>query len=424
MYINLVRLHSAVAALTVLSLCCGEPAWAQVSEAATPEEVSIEALEALSDETMSPDSAIALARRQADAGHLMEAAATLERALILDEHADDARLAYAAILCRLDDRQSARLELDILSGRNASGSAWDEVEAACGPGMAKKKSRRRVWGQVSAGLSYEGDALGSFRIEPDAFLPAMREDGLAFIASTRLSGRMGADSHHAYIDARFQTKNSLSGPQSDFQFGELAAGFGTFQGNTRLSLGGVMRRGWLNDVHFVKEYGGEAQVSFGAGRNGRAAIRGEVVRQEFADNDSTGMHYDLALSYEGRSSLRMGWFIGAGVEAKDARITTARYFAWRLSGAMEVPLNDKGSYSRFSSTLRMVDFKDDLIMPPRRDLRLYNRLAFGTPLGLAGLYVEGAVTYSYRDYNAASGLRDYNSFGGDLRLIWRFGSGS
>jgi hypothetical protein len=424
MHKKLVRLHSGAAALTLLGLCCTEPTLAQEGDVTVPEAGSIEALEALTDETMSPDSAIELARGQAEAGDLLQAAATLERALILDEHADDARLAYAAILCRLDDRQSARLELDILSGRNASGSAWEGVEAACGPGMAKKKSRKRVWGQVSAGLSYEGDALGSFRIEPDAFLPASRQDGLSFVGNARLSGRMGADSHHAYIDARFQTRNSISGPQSDFQFGELAAGFATFQGNTRLSFGGIMRRGWLNDVHFLKEYGGEAEIGIRAGNNGRAAVRGEVVRQEFADNDSTGLHYDLALSYEGRSNSRLGWFIGAGMEVKDARITTAKYNAWRMSGAMEVPLDDKGSYSRFSSTVRMVDFKDDQVMPPRKDMRLYNRLALGTPLGLAGLYVEGAATYSYRDYNAASGLRDYSSFGGDLRLIWRFGSGS
>ncbi|MCB2059520.1 MAG: tetratricopeptide repeat protein [Novosphingobium sp.] len=424
MQIHSVRLQSGIAALTMLGLCCVEPAWAQESEVVAPEEGSIEALEALSEQSMSADTAIDLARRQAEAGKLLEAAATLERALILDEDADDVRLAYVAILCRLDDRQSARLELNILSGRNASGSAWDQVEAACGSGMARKRSSRRVWGQVSVGLSYEGDALGSFRISPDQFLPENREDGLSFVGSARLSGRMGADSHHAYIDARFQTRNSLSGPQSDFQFGELAAGFGSFRGNTRLSLGGVMRRGWLNDVHFVKEYGGEAEVGIRAGRNGRAAIRGEVVRQEFADNDSTGYHYDLALTYEGRSASRLAWFAGAGIESKDARLTTAKYFAWRLSGAVEMPLDDKGSYSRISSTLRMVDFKDDPLMPPRQDVRLYNRLALGTPLGLAGLYVEGAATYSYRNYNIASGLRDYRSFGGDLRLIWRFGSGS
>ena len=241
--------------------------------------------------------------------------------------------------------------------------------------------------------------------------------------SARLSGRRGSDAAHAYLDARFQTRNSLSGPQSDFQFGELAVGFGSFRGDARLSAGGVIRRGWLNDVHFVKEYGGEAEVGFRAGVNGRAAIRGEVVKQEFADNDSTGFHYDLAASYEGRSASRLAWFVGAGVELKDARLTTARYFAWRMSGALEMPLGDKGVYARISSSLRFVDFKTDAASLPRKDTRLFNRLAIGAPLGIDGLYLEGAGTYAYRDYNVASQLRDYRSFGGDLRLIWHFGSG-
>ena len=138
---------------------------------------------------------------------------------------------------------------------------------------------------------------------------------------------------------------------------------------------------------------------------------------------SARFHYDLAASYEGRSASRLAWFVGAGVELKDARLTTARYFAWRMSGALEMPLGDKGVYARISSSLRFVDFKTDAASLPRKDTRLFNRLAIGAPLGIDGLYLEGAGTYAYRDYNVASQLRDYRSFGGDLRLIWHFGSG-
>ena len=79
------RLHSGLASITMLGLCCAGPAFAQETEGGAPEADTIEALEALSEQSMSADSAMALARRQAEAGDLMAAAATLERALIVDE---------------------------------------------------------------------------------------------------------------------------------------------------------------------------------------------------------------------------------------------------------------------------------------------------------------------------------------------------
>jgi len=384
---------------------------------------SVAELDALSEQSQSANSAIALANRQASSGELVEAAASLERALIVDENADDVRLAYAAILCRLDDRQSARLELKALRGRSASRAAWDGVKAACGEEMAEQRDDARISGSISAGIAYQDDAFGALRVQPQYFFPPFREDGLAFIGSAQLSGRFGSDSAHVYADVRAQTKNRLSGPKADYQFGEAALGFGTGWGDTRLTVGGVVRYGRFNDEPYVTEYGGEAQIGLRAGRRGRAAIRGEVVRQDFEDPFRTGYHYDLALSYEFRGPSRLTWFVGAGAELKDARVKAAEYFALRGVGAVEVPLDRRGSYSRFSMTLRYVDFKNEPFDLPRRDLRLYNRLAFGTPLGIAGLFAEGAVTYSYRDYNAASNLFDYSSFGGDLRLIWNFGAG-
>jgi hypothetical protein len=380
-------------------------------------------LDALTEQSKSPDSTMELARQQADAGELLEAAATLERYLIVDENADDVRLAYAAVLCRLDDRQSARLELKALRGRSASRAAWDGVEAACGAELAEKRDDARFSGSISVGVAYEDDAFGALRVQPNFFFPPFREDGLSFIGSAQLAGRFGDDAAHIYADVRAQTKNRLSGPDADYQFGEAELGFGGAWGDTRLTVGGVVRYGRFEDEPYLTEYGGAAQIGLRAGRRGRAAIRGEVVRQDFEDGFRTGYHYDLALSYEHRAPSRLTWFFGAGIELKDARVKTAEYTALRVTGAMELPLDQRGSYSRISSTLRYVDFKNEPFDLPRKDLRLHNRLAFGTPLGIRGLFAEAAATYSYRDYNAASDLLDYGSFGGDLRLIWNFGAG-
>ena len=38
-----------------------------------------------------------------------------------------------------------------------------------------------------------------------------------------------------------------------------------------------------------------------------------------------------------------------------------------------------------------------------------------------GFGVEGGVSHTRRDYNQASFLRDYDSFGVDVQLVWNFG---
>jgi len=42
-------------------------------------------------------------------------------------------LFYASLLCRLDDRQGAELELGLLAGKPIADPDWVGVNAACGP---------------------------------------------------------------------------------------------------------------------------------------------------------------------------------------------------------------------------------------------------------------------------------------------------
>ncbi|MDE8651346.1 hypothetical protein [Novosphingobium album (ex Liu et al. 2023)] len=93
-------------------------------------------LDALSRAGESETAGLALARRQADAGDLLDALATLERVILNQpEHSYAARLYHAALLCRVDDRRGALIELDGLRGHDIDPGLRDEVQDACsGPG--------------------------------------------------------------------------------------------------------------------------------------------------------------------------------------------------------------------------------------------------------------------------------------------------
>ncbi len=79
------------------------------------------------------DSGVAFARRQIAAADLTGALGTLERVLFAFPEAVPPRLLYASLLCRLDDRQGAELELGLLAGKPIADSDWAGVAAACGP---------------------------------------------------------------------------------------------------------------------------------------------------------------------------------------------------------------------------------------------------------------------------------------------------
>ncbi|HYE27372.1 MAG TPA: hypothetical protein VEA61_03960 [Allosphingosinicella sp.] len=90
------------------------------------------------------DSGVALARRQIAANDLTGALGTLERVLFAYPEVVPPRLLYASLLCRLDDRQGAELELGLLAGKAIADSDWAGVTAACGamPRPPRKRPKR------------------------------------------------------------------------------------------------------------------------------------------------------------------------------------------------------------------------------------------------------------------------------------------
>jgi hypothetical protein len=93
--------------------------------------------------TQQVDTGMALARRQVAGSDLLGAVGTLERVLFAHPESVPPRLLYASLLCRLDDRQGAELELGLLAGKRIADSDWAGVTAACGAVTRPAAPRRR-----------------------------------------------------------------------------------------------------------------------------------------------------------------------------------------------------------------------------------------------------------------------------------------
>lgn len=382
-------------------------------------QTSIEpALEQLIVAGQNPRTALAEAARQQAEGDLLGAAATLERALIESPGADAVRIEYVAVLCQLDDRGSARLELDLLRNRFTTGPSWDRMEAACGKDFAGARRRPgQVGASLSAGLAFDSNAaeqLTSFEV-----FGGGSRSGLAAVGSAQIDARIPAGSGFVYGNAFALTHNSLSGADNEYQFGQAALGFGKEFGSIGVSAGPVIRHGRLFGASHVTAYGGQARVARQLGNAAQIVAAAEVVHEDYSDSTFNGTHYDLTVGYDLSTVSFRRYFIGIGVERKSTATTFADYTGFRLAGSLEQPLGSRGTYLNASLTLRRIIFDNEPGINALKQWRLFSRLAVGIPLKGQSLFVEPAVTYRLRKYSNAGFLPEYSSVGGELRLVWK-----
>lgn len=92
---------------------------------------SLEELDRLVEASAKPKDGLALARSQIGAGAWLDALATLERVLAVDPKNKQGRLLHASILCRLDDRDGAKVEFARLKSGDYKKADWAAATAPC-----------------------------------------------------------------------------------------------------------------------------------------------------------------------------------------------------------------------------------------------------------------------------------------------------
>lgn len=105
---------------------------AAVAPAAPAAADPLAALDAQSRASDRADTGMAAAQRLWAAGDALGALAALERVMIAHPEAHGALLQHASLLCRLDDRDGAKVEFDQLDRRDFPTTAWASATAPCG----------------------------------------------------------------------------------------------------------------------------------------------------------------------------------------------------------------------------------------------------------------------------------------------------
>ena len=403
------------------------------------QEAGDQAIDALVAE-VSTERTMATAREQIAGGDLIGGAATLERALLADANAHEVRLLYAATLCRLGDQQGARIEIGKLDRQAISDSGWDEANRACGsafarPAPAIAASATGVSGELYFGLIHDSDARGALTLQ---FLfddePVDRDSGTSIISGIRLGYRSAdyaSDRGGLYASFNAVAKHDVRGPDLDYTVVEGRAGYGKGGQDINYGVGGVARYLRLLGDPYATEFGGQAELLFGAAAARRLRLRGEAVRQNylqgFPGNGGDGMRFDLSAAIEARAGRSGIVALGLAGEVKNADQRAFAYRGGRVFAVTQMPVGVAGHYVSLSGTLRYIDFRDDRPAPDRTETRAFTRLAYGVPLA-PDLVVEGAGSYTLRSANFTqtdpffpiADPATYRSIGAEARLIAKF----
>lgn len=397
-----------------------------------------------------PDLNLAYARAAADTGDLNGAAGALERVLIVDPNRHGARLFYAVLLFRLDDLQGAREQLDLLDPVTLTPLQRAEAQQYR-RAIERGRSRTRVSGTLTAGVVYEDDAAGALTTQFDTpFLPSASEDGTSVVVSGRLNlvHDLGPEPGLAlYGSVGAYDKSTVSGADGDLRRGDIEAGLSRQGRLNRWSLGAVARRYDLLDDPYLVEVGVRGQSSWRLTTATTLLLSGEAVNQAFDEpavdavaafigGDRDGWRYNLSAGLGHRLTARSSVGVSVGWQDKQADYEPFGYSGWSVQGNIEGRTR-RGAYLMLSGGVQYLDYdaRDGFFVglgfPAREDERTWARLAGGAPLSAfsaAGatadwrqdVSLEAALTYGSRD--SGPPLADYDSWGAELRLAWRFGA--
>lgn len=389
---------------------------------------------------------LAYAREQARLGNLSAAASTLERILIQDPSRHSVRLYYAVTLYRLGDLQGAQAQLSQLEEAPLSAAQRAEADAYARR-VAQGLSPSAVSGALSVGVVYEDDATGAYFTAFDFFGTPATESGTSSEVALSLNGRHAlglSRNYDLYGSLLLYDRTGLSDAAVDYQRANLDVGVSRDGRLTSARLGVMVRHLRFRGDPNLTEVGLNGRLDWRATNAMTVGFRFEAVDQNFEEplidsiasfigGTRDGSRYMAGVSVSNRVNARTTLGFGLDYEVKDADYAPFGYSGPRVSASFDRRFG-YGGYVLATGSVRWLDYDEPdaffLFGAQREDTRSHARIAVGAPLsafagGATGdvreaVTLEGAINYGARE--STSPLADYDGWGAELRLIWRFGA--
>jgi len=379
------------------------------------------------------------ARQQSAAGDYISAAAALERMLFAQPDWDSARLFYALVLYKLDDKQAAFAELDILEKRPLSADQMAQVQAYrnefAEPVSGENPSN--FTGRIAIGVRTDDNA-GNALIEDFLLSFASVSDSSAFVQGNLLFSapitQNGKVKFRAGLNGQARRHETFS--RNDYDTFSGSAGFtGDIGGGMSWALDGQAMQTNISGRKYLTQLGGQARFTKSLSSKTTGWVSGAWYDQDYQNLPFTfneparsGDKILLLIGTSHKISENANFTVSAGYEDKNASNQLFAYNGLRASGNFFNGFNN-GLYMRGNATYRKLDYKGPT--PNRKDDHIYGRFGFGASLNTIGswvgmqpntgfdkMYLEIAGNYTNRDSNLAT--LKYENKGAELKFLWDF----
>ncbi len=417
--------------------------------AATAESAAAQDFEAVLATPDDPALNLEYARRAVDAGDLNGAAGALERVLIVDPDRHGARLLYAIVLFRLDDLQGARDQLNQLDPVTLTPLQRAEATRYRAR-IERARSRSRFSGGLTAALTYEEDAAGALTTQFDSvFAPPVGEEGGAAVLTARFTAAhdLDAPGYSLFGSVGGYDRATFDDIDGDVRRGDVEAGLAYVGRLNSWNISAVARALDLFDDPYSREVGVKAQARWRTSTATTLSLSGEAVSQTFDEpavdavalaigGDRDGWRRDVSVGIAHRLDARSALGVSLGWQDKEADYEPFGYSGPNAQARYDRGFR-RGQYVAISGGAQWLEYDapDPVFIglgaPAREDVRSWARVAVGAPIsaftaaGATGDWrqdvgIEAALTYGARDSGAP--LADYDGWGAELRLTWRFGA--
>jgi hypothetical protein len=389
----------------------------------------------------------AYARAEARAGHLLAAAAALERILLVAPNENGIRLFYVAVLYRLDDLQGAEQQLGALDEAKLTAlqkAEADKYRALIGMG----RNTFHYSGYAAIGLTADSDALGALHTQIDFFGHPGKEQGQTFLAAGNLdlSQELTPEGDlSVFGTGTIYSRTSIGGPDADYLNGDIHLGLTGYGLKYNWEVAGLVRTYQIIDAPYLTEYGGTAAFNWQQDTSltwiGAFEGVGQTYHEPFVQQfvpffipgtrDGARFNVKAGASYRFNAENSISGLFG--YEIKTADYQPFAYNSPFFDGDFHSLLGG-GGYFDLSGDIGYIDYrKRDFFFlggVRREDMRGSLRMAMGAPLSAftpskatgdfrENLLVEGAVTYDER--TSRMPIAPYSDIGFVMRLIWKFG---
>ncbi len=382
------------------------------------------------------------ARQEVKSGRLQQAAAALERLLLIRPNWDSIRLFYGVVLYRLDDLSGAIRELSVLEGRNlSSGQEQDRVKylalASKGNDPIRMTSRYTLGARIDSNPARLPDNIlvAAVPVDDDA------DGAITGSSQFRIEADIGgAAGNYLFFQSNAYINDYFTVDTADLIATRARAGIVLHGPDITITPYFLYGSSWLQYEQFRSQYGGGIDTSLSLSSQVEFSLNARAAYEDYKTTDFStvgdmrdGWRKSIEAGLKYRTTDAQTFSLKGRFARKDADFDGFSYNESKVT-ARSLTLFGEGRFLSLSASYMRTEYDepDNFLSAiiTREDDDYFARAAVGAPLGtifaeadfnlpdsISDIVLQLGVSYSSQD--STINRLEHSNWSGDILFTKR-----